>query len=56
MDFNNFYISGNGNECSLQVSYLLTVDLNMTSRHITVTYTYVNTSKYFKMINKKTRF
>jgi len=22
MDFNNFYISGNGNECHLQVSYL----------------------------------
>jgi len=36
MDFNNFYISGNGNECplQLQVSYLLiyfTCDVNMTS-------------------------
>jgi len=34
MDFNNFYISRNGNECPLQVSYLLiyfTCDVNMTS-------------------------
>jgi len=34
MDFNSFYISGNGNECPLQVSYLLiyfTCDVNMTS-------------------------
>ena len=34
MDFNNFYISGNGNECPLQVSYYLiyfTCDVNMTS-------------------------
>jgi len=34
MDFKNFNISGNGNECSLQVSYLLidfTCDVNMTS-------------------------
>jgi len=34
MDFNNFYMSGNGNECPLQVSYLLicfTCDVNMTS-------------------------
>jgi len=34
MDFNNFYISGNGNECLVQVSYLLvyfTCDVNMTS-------------------------
>jgi len=33
MDFNNFYTSGNGNECPLQVSYLLiyfTCDVNMT--------------------------
>ena len=32
--FNNFYISGNGNECPLQVSYLLiyfTCDVHMTS-------------------------
>jgi len=34
MDFNNFYISENGNECPLQVSYLLiyyTCDVHMTS-------------------------
>jgi len=34
MDFNNFYISGNWNECSLQVSYLLiyfTFYINVTS-------------------------
>jgi len=34
MDFNKFYISGNENECPLQVSYLLTYftgDVNMTS-------------------------
>jgi len=34
MDYNNFYISGNGNECPPQVSYLLicfTCDVNMTS-------------------------
>jgi len=34
MDFNNFYISGNGNECRSQVSCLLiyfTCDMNMTS-------------------------
>ena len=34
MDFNNFYIYGNGNEYLLQVSYLLnyfTCDVNMTS-------------------------
>jgi len=35
MDFNNFCISGNGNECRLPASYLLiyfTCDVNMTSR------------------------
>jgi len=31
MDFNNFYICGNGNECLPQVSYLLIADVNMTS-------------------------
>jgi len=34
MDFNNFYIPRNGNECPLHVSYLLiyyTCDVNMTS-------------------------
>ena len=34
MDFNNFYIFGNRNECPLQTSYLLiyfTCDINMTS-------------------------
>jgi len=34
MDFSNFYIYGNGNEYSLEVSYLLiyfTCDVNMTS-------------------------
>ena len=33
-DFNNFYISGNGNECPLRVSYLLiyyACDVNMMS-------------------------
>jgi len=34
MDFDNFYVSGNGNECPLQASYLLIYficDVNMTS-------------------------
>jgi len=36
MDFNKFYISGIGNKCLLQVSYLLvcfTCDVNITSCH-----------------------
>jgi len=39
MDFNNFYISGNGNKCPLQVSYLLIYfmcDVNMTSRSMSL--------------------
>jgi len=34
MDFNNFHISGNRNECHLQISYLIiyfTGDVNMMS-------------------------
>ena len=38
MDFNNFYTSGNGNECSLQVSYLL---IYFTSRKYDVTVTFM---------------
>jgi len=37
IDFNNFYISGNGNECPLQVSYLL-VYFTWCKYNVTVTW------------------
>jgi len=39
IDFNNIYISGNGNECPLQMRYLLiyfTCDVNMTSLSLSI--------------------